>query len=1018
MKKILDQLKNPSKEYRPIPFWSWNDKLDPEFLKWQIGEMDMAGLGGYFMHARGGLETEYLSDEWMECIKAGADEGSKRGMKPWVYDEAGWPSGFAGGLVTALGDGYHARGLSMNVLESISGYDFDDKVLGIYLYDEKSKALTLADGKSAAQKQPDGLNIIVIKHTAGPYYIDVLNEAVVKAFIQYTHERYHELLGSKLGEGLQGFFTDEPRLSEGDIPWSYILPDKFYQKYGYDIIPELPKLFIKADGYEKVRYDFWALVSELFVNAFMKQIYDWCDEHNCKLTGHVMMEESIYSQMTGTAGSMPFYEYMHIPGVDWLRRMIGSPVVPKQVSSVACQLGKQFVLTESFALSGWDVSFEELKWMVEWQYVNGVNLLCQHLQGYTLRGLRKRDYPPSLFFQQPWWKEYPLFNDYVSRLGLLLSSGTPSAEVLLLHPMKSGWITYDGGNNAEIKKLDADFIKASELLSGIHADYHYGDETIIGKYGRVEKDRFIVGKCAYRAVILPSMATIDKRTAELLLEFIKFGGLVASVGEFPALCNGRRDPELLSLKELIENTGCDQDKVMELLKKKHLDSVRISADGTEIADIRYQQRHIDGEELFFLVNLSAQKRFDAVVSIAGRGELYLIDAENVTENALKFEHRDGRTLTELSFLPMQSYILVMKPEGSGHLKEAKAVEESVVVKPGREWVVEASDINALTLDYCSYSIDGGGWEGPVPVIKLMDILLEMKRKCDIALKFEFYSEKDFSKSDVLQMAVENAGEFAISVNGVEIEYKDIGWWKDSAFKKVDIRPFVKPGRNEITLRRCFCQSQKVYDVLFGENVYETELNKLTYDVELESIYIIGDFGVISKDGYQYGERKAVFTQGPFILTEKPSRVKTGDLTTQGYCFFAGAIKLGQKITVNRAEGKRVLLDIGRPNAVTTGIYINGRKVRMLSWTPYLTDITDYVTDGENTLSVELFSGNRNLLGPHHHINGELYNVGPMSFSGKWSWCERPTEAVETDDRDRTKNYWKEGYCFVKFGLEE
>ena len=160
----------------------------------------------------------------------------------------------------------------------------------------------------------------------------------------------------------------------------------------------MPALFVNCKGYEKVRYDFWAMVSDLFVATFMKQIYDWCEAHDCKLTGHVMMEESLYSQMTGTTGSMPFYEYMHMPGVDWLRRTMGNAIMAKQVGSVAEQLGKEKVLTESYALCGWDVSLEELKWLAQWQYMNGINVMCQHLEGYTLQGFRKRDYPPSLFF--------------------------------------------------------------------------------------------------------------------------------------------------------------------------------------------------------------------------------------------------------------------------------------------------------------------------------------------------------------------------------------------------------------------------------------------------------------------------------------------------------------------------------------------------------------------------------------------------------------------------------------------
>ena len=83
--------------YRPIPFWSWNDKLEPGELRRQIGAMQNAGMGGFFMHARGGLETEYLSEEWFRAVEASVDEGKKRGMQAWYYDENGWPSGFAGG---------------------------------------------------------------------------------------------------------------------------------------------------------------------------------------------------------------------------------------------------------------------------------------------------------------------------------------------------------------------------------------------------------------------------------------------------------------------------------------------------------------------------------------------------------------------------------------------------------------------------------------------------------------------------------------------------------------------------------------------------------------------------------------------------------------------------------------------------------------------------------------------------------------------------------------------------------
>lgn len=74
---MFDEFKNPSNQYRSIPFWFWNSKLDKDELKYQIKEMKKARLGGYFMHARSGLKTEYLSEEWFDCIKTGIEAGKK-----------------------------------------------------------------------------------------------------------------------------------------------------------------------------------------------------------------------------------------------------------------------------------------------------------------------------------------------------------------------------------------------------------------------------------------------------------------------------------------------------------------------------------------------------------------------------------------------------------------------------------------------------------------------------------------------------------------------------------------------------------------------------------------------------------------------------------------------------------------------------------------------------------------------------------------------------------------------------
>ena len=90
-------MKEVEKKYQCIPFWSWNDELDEEGLVAQVEWMNDNGVGGFFMHARGGLKTEYLGEKWFSCIEACSKKAEELGMESYAYDENGWPSGFVGG---------------------------------------------------------------------------------------------------------------------------------------------------------------------------------------------------------------------------------------------------------------------------------------------------------------------------------------------------------------------------------------------------------------------------------------------------------------------------------------------------------------------------------------------------------------------------------------------------------------------------------------------------------------------------------------------------------------------------------------------------------------------------------------------------------------------------------------------------------------------------------------------------------------------------------------------------------
>ncbi|MEM2936493.1 MAG: glycoside hydrolase, partial [Candidatus Bathyarchaeia archaeon] len=109
----LEDFRGPGKEFRGAPFWSWNDRLEDQELVRQIAEMDEKGWGGFFMHAREGLVTPYMTGEWMDRIETCVKEAERRGMGAWLYDEDKWPSGFAGGMVPAKSSEYRGKALLM-----------------------------------------------------------------------------------------------------------------------------------------------------------------------------------------------------------------------------------------------------------------------------------------------------------------------------------------------------------------------------------------------------------------------------------------------------------------------------------------------------------------------------------------------------------------------------------------------------------------------------------------------------------------------------------------------------------------------------------------------------------------------------------------------------------------------------------------------------------------------------------------------------------------------------------------
>lgn len=75
-----DLFLEPTAEYRGCPLWAWNNKLDEAQLIEQIDNFADMGMGGFHMHVRTGLDTEYLGTEFMDIVRKCVEYAESKNM--------------------------------------------------------------------------------------------------------------------------------------------------------------------------------------------------------------------------------------------------------------------------------------------------------------------------------------------------------------------------------------------------------------------------------------------------------------------------------------------------------------------------------------------------------------------------------------------------------------------------------------------------------------------------------------------------------------------------------------------------------------------------------------------------------------------------------------------------------------------------------------------------------------------------------------------------------------------------
>jgi hypothetical protein len=950
--------------------------------------MKAAGMGGFFMHSRYGLKTEYLGKKWFACIAACIEKARQLGMKAYLYDEDRWPSGAAGGIITRKKPAHRLRYLVGDTPKnSLSQKENIGRVFGTFAVELAENGLLKSyHPTSNDQVAKQGEKIIAFQcriQVPGAWendgtYIDTMSAEAVAEYLRSTHDQYAKHCGKDFGNLIPAIFMDEPNYGaerfynrdkkEYRLPWTDKLPELFKTRCGYDLLPFLPELVIAYEDqrFSRVRYDYYRTITELFVENFTKQIGQWCKKHNLPLTGHMLMEGTPKMQIEAVGACMPHYEYMQWPGIDLLMDQCSELATAKQCSSVADQLGKKRVLTELYGCTGWDWPLEGHKFIADWQFASGINFLCPHLTHYSLAGGAKRDYPASIIDHSPWWKYYNIVQDYLSRLSLMLTQGRPIRDVLVIHPIESAWGLFGLKTPDEIdpvEKMHKTMDSMIYALSGAHYDWDFADESLLAKYGKVKADGIVVDKMQYQLIVVPPLVTLRTTTLVLLEKFIKAGGDVVFTGALPTHVDGKPSPEIGGRLAKAIRCSANPKALIAAIEKQLPRRISITEKGKEQTCLWTMLRQVDKGQAIFIQSHDRKAGHKITVAAANaKMPVVMWDLLNGKKTVLKTKTVKKQVSFDLSLPSSGSALITMGIDVSDALPQPKSLKTISTKQIKGPFDIELAEPNTLPLDYCKYRIGRSQFSDTLPTIRV-DQLIRQRYGLGTRLGMEqqpwyLYATGvvDTQPRDQVQMeyafhitelprrcvlASEQPQDYTIEVNGKKAGVAD-GYWVDEDFKAIDITGLLQKGANRI---------QKTFN-------YRPNM-------ELEDMYLAGDFGVSRLDASRPVSPDNV------TLVSPVSRLGIGAWTGQGLDFYGGSVRY--KFTVKKpSKSERLKLSLPNISCTAAAIHVGGKTIT-LPWAPFEADVTDSLVDGVNDIVVEVIGGRKNILGPLH--------VPPQKWTG-------------------------------------
>ncbi len=989
--------RNPPSECRPALQWSWNGAISAPGIARSLADFQDKGIGGFFTHARPGLELGYLSQEWFDLWETAAAECKRRGMIWNIYDEYTCPGGHAGGHVVA--DASHVAGRELRLVETRDRNIAKKAQTLLGWFDE--------DGTHAGPPEDGAWRIAALlcplqmNPAKGGFPMpDLTHPDAVRSFIRTTHDQYRRVSGKHFGETVRYCFCDEPSLYHSDgLTLNPTSLREFEREHGYKLEEHLDALCFGIGDSAKVRYDFWKTMRRLFDDNFFKKLFEWCGENHLGFTGHVM--ENQWPKPNANPDSMATYRWMHAPGNDLLGfqfvrsrlRKNGLYLLNlKELSSAAAQLGRdREVMVESSGADGFAAAFALFKTCEDFLLAFGVTIMDPHLSHYSLGGARKYDWAQTLSPHSPWWDCYRTHSDHVARVIAAQREGKEINRVLVLHPTLSGWL--DGRPDGSLWKASGE-VDPSELKECTEAfyldlyagqiDFDLGDEILLGDVEtKVEGGKFLHGMRAYDLLVLPPiMKTWTESTLAHMTGWLEAGGKLFAAGPAPTRVDGRLDdrPAQLQKKYSDQWKTCPDNAALVRAVRETLPPYLAAPDGSALPEnLVWRRTQLpDGGTLWFFCAPWETEGVKGAVKVTGSSAVELDTATGEMFESESESQKDSLVF-DLDLSPRSHRFFLVDGKTEAPAKPKPSPLPRVGADALRFVSAERTEPNLLLLDYCRlaesgnpenlgklqgtaqadaenwrrHGFDGNPWQmGHQFKRNWQEYPFPPEPGCVVAYDFEI--ALDGIDRESLEIVVERPWLYDISLNGKPLPEPTFRPWFDEEYACASISAAVQDGPNRLTMRA----------------------REMAALVEIMPVYLRGDFHV------------EPLGQGFRAVAPKP--LTEGDLTADGLPFYRGWLRYEYRFTLDAPAEKGLRLALPRFEATAARAWLDDRSaIAPVLHPPFEANFPGTVSAGEHTLTFDLATSLRNMAGPHHF----------RGASGPWAWLLAPPDQPAGKDYD-------------------